>query len=124
MSVSSRTPEGLPNECPVCGKPVSLEPSAPLGDAPCPHCGHLLWFVTAGGHLKLFDKLALPLEKRERLAEVLETIREIEDSMDAVELVMELEEEFHIGLSDQEADLFAEQVLEWIEGNRERRKRR
>lgn len=44
MNVSSRTPEGEPNLCPVCGKAARLEPSDPPGDAACPHCGHLLWF--------------------------------------------------------------------------------
>jgi hypothetical protein len=44
MEPSSRTPEGEPNRCPVCGKPVVIDPSRPPGDAPCPHCGHLLWF--------------------------------------------------------------------------------
>jgi serine/threonine protein kinase len=45
MIISSRTPEGLPNRCPVCGTNVRIEPSNPAGDAPCPQCGHLLWFV-------------------------------------------------------------------------------
>ena len=49
MDVSSRTPEGVPNRCPVCGKRVVLEPSDPAGDAPCSHCGHLLWFTDAEG---------------------------------------------------------------------------
>jgi hypothetical protein len=40
----TRTPEGEPNRCPVCGKELRLEPSRPPGDAPCPHCGSLLWF--------------------------------------------------------------------------------
>lgn len=44
MSISSRTPEGDPNRCPVCGQVVRLEPSWPPGDAPCPACGSLLWF--------------------------------------------------------------------------------
>ncbi|MGA2254912.1 MAG: hypothetical protein ABSG53_09635 [Thermoguttaceae bacterium] len=44
MEPSTRTPEGEPNHCPVCGKPLQVEPSRPPGDAPCPHCGHLLWF--------------------------------------------------------------------------------
>lgn len=44
MEPSSRTPEGQPNRCPVCGKDARVEPSIPPGDAPCPHCGHLLWF--------------------------------------------------------------------------------
>jgi DNA-directed RNA polymerase subunit RPC12/RpoP len=44
MVIASRTPEGTPNRCPVCGKELKLEPSKPTLDAPCPHCGHLLWF--------------------------------------------------------------------------------
>lgn len=43
-TVSSRTPEGAPNHCPVCGNALKIEPSTPPGDAPCPNCGHLLWF--------------------------------------------------------------------------------
>ena len=42
--ISSRTPEGQPNKCPVCGNEVCVEPSLWFGDAPCPNCGHLLWF--------------------------------------------------------------------------------
>ncbi len=45
MIISSRTPEGQPNHCPVCGSDLRIEPSDPPGDAPCPRCGHLLWFT-------------------------------------------------------------------------------
>jgi anti-sigma B factor antagonist len=45
MVISSRTPEGTPNHCPVCGAFLRIEPSGPTGDAPCPRCGHLLWFT-------------------------------------------------------------------------------
>jgi anti-sigma B factor antagonist len=45
MVISSRTPEGQPNQCPVCGSLLNIEPSDPAGDAPCPRCGHLLWFA-------------------------------------------------------------------------------
>jgi hypothetical protein len=45
--ISSRTPEGEPGECPICGLPCWLEPSWPTNDAPCPQCGHFLWFATA-----------------------------------------------------------------------------
>src|SRR5260370_41659515 len=44
MGIASRTPEGAPNRCPICGKDLVIEPSKPTMDAPCPHCGHLLWF--------------------------------------------------------------------------------
>src|SRR6266496_150438 len=47
--IASRTPEGDPNRCPVCGKDCRLEPSLPARDGPCPHCGHLLWFGEAPG---------------------------------------------------------------------------
>ena len=45
MEISSRTPEGQANHCHVCGSEVKIEPSDPAGDAPCPRCGHLLWFT-------------------------------------------------------------------------------
>jgi hypothetical protein len=47
MNISSRTPEGSPNRCLVCGHEVWIEPSenaAQRPDAPCPNCGGLLWF--------------------------------------------------------------------------------
>lgn len=44
MIISSRTPEGDANQCPICGHHVRLEPSMDTRDAPCPRCGHLLWF--------------------------------------------------------------------------------
>ncbi len=46
---STRTPEGGPNRCPICGHDVRIEPSLPTRDAPCPHCGHLLWFPAVVG---------------------------------------------------------------------------
>src|SRR5690348_7977560 len=51
MVVSSRTPEGEPNRCPVCGNALRLEPSRPPGDAPCPSCGALLWFPATPGEV-------------------------------------------------------------------------
>jgi hypothetical protein len=47
MFISSRTPEGQPNYCPMCGLDLRIEPSDPAGDAPCPRCGVLLWFRPA-----------------------------------------------------------------------------
>jgi hypothetical protein len=49
MKPSSRTPEGEPNCCPICGNKLRLEPSDPPGDAPCPFCGCLLWFRAVAG---------------------------------------------------------------------------
>ena len=44
MELSSRTPEGDPHRCIVCGNSARIDPSRPSGDAPCPSCGALLWF--------------------------------------------------------------------------------
>ncbi|WP_339912019.1 DUF6882 domain-containing protein [Symmachiella dynata] len=59
MIPSSRTPEGTPNHCPLCGNDVQIELSTfPTDDAPCPHCGHLLWSAnTAEDHRSDFEKL-------------------------------------------------------------------
>ncbi|MBB3210735.1 endogenous inhibitor of DNA gyrase (YacG/DUF329 family) [Rhodopirellula rubra] len=48
MVISSRTPDGWPNNCPICGHSISITPSQNTLDAPCPHCGHLLWFADTG----------------------------------------------------------------------------
>jgi len=38
---ATRSTEGLPSKCPVCGKRMSVSPGEPLGDIMCPHCGVL-----------------------------------------------------------------------------------
>jgi hypothetical protein len=43
-NIPTRTPEGDPNRCPVCGHRVRVEPACLTPDAPCSHCGTLLWF--------------------------------------------------------------------------------
>ena len=113
MIVSSRTPEGRPNHCPLCDKDLVLEPSLPFGDAPCPHCGQLLWFMNVGSETRYFkNKSGEPIEPRlvQLVAEQLgipveELLRRTGDadlsffdelrmdSLDVVELVMELEDE-------------------------------
>jgi mannitol/fructose-specific phosphotransferase system IIA component (Ntr-type) len=67
MHPSSRTPEGEDNRCPVCGHDVCIEPSSPPGDAPCPHCGHLLWFTSAHD-LYAFDFIRAPTVVRDMKA--------------------------------------------------------
>ena len=83
MTISSRTPEGQPNECPICGQPVCIEPSSPAGDAPCPSCGQLLWwFQSRFGDVNLdtlFSEASIGA-----------------DSLDTVELIMQIEEEFDL----------------------------
>lgn len=42
MTTSSRTPEGMPSECPQCGAETKVDISDPAGDARCPNCAHLV----------------------------------------------------------------------------------
>jgi acyl carrier protein len=106
MKPSSRTPEGLPSRCPLCGAETNLEFSHPAGDAPCPECGHLLWLsvellswflthladrsevksdsVNAGTE---FAQLGIPL-------------------LDTVGLVMELEDKSDLSTPDNVVDRF------------------
>jgi hypothetical protein len=102
MTISSRTPEGTPNRCPVCGNAVRIESSQPFGDAPCPACGTLLWFVSGGDGSRLFfDPGAAGLVERVagRLGVSPDAVRSRRlddlglDSLDVVELAMELEEQ-------------------------------
>lgn len=45
MWIASRTPEGEPAECGVCGVDVWIEPSLESRDGVCPNCGSLVWFA-------------------------------------------------------------------------------
>ncbi len=94
MQTSSRTPEGQSNQCPFCNARVKLEPSTPTGDAPCPHCGSLLWFVKTRRDHWLFAHDWTTAVCREYLAaRIAESPHEL-DSLDVVELVMECEDQF------------------------------
>lgn len=127
MVISSRTPEGQPNHCPICGSEVCIEPSLPLadgracGDAPCPSCGCLLWFVSGEAESRLYqasgmESLATHIAgalagslgaSEEGLARETSFLEDLGgDSLDTVELVMELEEQ-GITLADNDADRIA-----------------
>lgn len=118
-AIASRTPEGWPNRCPVCGAEIRIEPSQPTGDAPCPQCGVLLWFRDSPEGVRCYEA-SLIESIRKRLAAFVgqmlgvapllaadsQTFLEeslIAESLDAVELVMELESEFGIAVSADEA---------------------
>lgn len=80
MSPSTRTPEGQPNECPICGNAVVIEPSSPAGDAPCPNCGCLLWFLDSPRHPHLYGFHQFSISehsvrtKRDALAAILDRL--------------------------------------------------
>src|ERR1019366_9110035 len=45
MVISMSTAQGRPDTCPICGADLKGEPSDPGRHAPCPQCGHRLWFT-------------------------------------------------------------------------------
>jgi acyl carrier protein len=96
MTISTRTPDGQ-TCCPICGCEGHLEPSLGTRDAPCASCGHLLWWCRQ----HLADLMEVP-------AEAITPETELEhdlgaDSLDIVELVMEVEEHFDVQVPDEEA---------------------
>jgi len=94
MNISSRTPEGLPHRCPVCGEISAVEPSYPGGDACCPVCGQLLWELRDRlGQRGINDLFGLDARLSDLGVE----------SLDLVELVMEIEETYDIDVTDDEA---------------------
>jgi acyl carrier protein len=117
-TISSRTPEGQPNHCPVCDSFVSIEPSLPPGDALCPNCGTLLWFLNApeGARLHEAQVLARVLERLRTMLVARNLNVDVDklnletsflhdlgaDSLDTAELIMELESEFGVGLPEGE----------------------
>lgn len=107
MNISSRTPEGTPNECPVCQKNLCIEPSSAFGDAPCPHCGTLLWFVKSPSGIRVFDQKDIPLRKQ-ALIGVLASLWS-RDSLDRVEFLMKLEE---LGIEIEEEELARIETLD------------
>jgi acyl carrier protein len=96
LTISSRTPEGEPQRCSVCGVVAAMEISSPLGDACCPACGSLfVWFRDRLDAAELFDRALLLDAPLDELGV---------DSLDVVELVMELEEQFDVSIPDDQAE--------------------
>jgi acyl carrier protein len=108
MAVASRTPEGDPYECPICGQRTALLTSD-AGDTLCPACGQLLWRLRH----HLADRVHVPIDELnlESLSGLYEG-----DSLDLVELVMSLEEEFGTELLSEEAGEFRTlaDVIRWL----------
>src|SRR6266478_5481635 len=61
MPISSRTPKGLPNRCPVCGEEVIGLPSQFVGRALCLACGSWLSFKGDPSPPTLSDSVWLPV---------------------------------------------------------------
>lgn len=86
VTISSRTPEGLPHRCPVCGQAARLDPSYPVDDSCCPHCGHLLFWLR--------DQISEQFDVDPSTINFSTSLQNLDmDSLDLVELSMKLEAE-------------------------------
>lgn len=115
-TISSRTPGGHEGNCPLCGARVSVTPSAPLGDAPCPACGALIWPIGVGDRSWLLRGTLLSAELRERLIEEVNKPLDQVGSLDRVELLLELEEFLELEVPDEIVATWttAADVLDWL----------
>jgi acyl carrier protein len=113
MKTPTRTPEGVPGNCPLCDAVICLEPSGPVGDAPCPYCGHLLWFVQLAGQVQYYSAEDVPATRRQKIYDVianwardnevdLNAVHEL-DSFDLAQLFLELESELCITITEKDA---------------------
>ncbi len=114
MTISTRTPEGFPHRCPICGEITSLEPSNPGGDSCCPACGQLLWWFKD----RLGEEALFARNEISPASSIADDLRV--SSLALVELVMELEEEFDINIPDDVAERLktVEDVIRYIRRHR------
>jgi hypothetical protein len=79
-----------PDQCPLCGRLQAAPPTFRTGETQCVDCGTRLWFVRiADGYFVFVPRDAIPDDDRARLERLAASAR---DSIETVELVMELEE--------------------------------
>ena len=98
MTDASNPSAGGQGECPVCEKSGNLGPSYPGGPAICGGCGEMLgWF-----RHRYADKAGLPEDRIRLESNFVEDLSM--DSLDQVELIMELEDEFKVKIADDEAE--------------------
>lgn len=105
MTVSSRTPEGMPSECPLCGAKTNIEFSDPAQDAPCPGCGHLLWASAQLVH-SVVSRFEEVLGTSLGVIDVHTRLTDLgADSLETIEMIMELEEEFDVNIPEGDAEV-------------------
>lgn len=93
MAAATSMPDGMPGQCPVCGKQISITMVSPTGDTVCPACGSLLWFAISSDNVWLLGRDKVSVLLKRRVAEMLADERP--DSLTVVELMMELESLSH-----------------------------
>lgn len=113
--IASRTPEGYPGRCPVCAEDVTVTPADALADAPCPACGSLIWPIRTDEGAFLAWAERIPADKRARLLEMTAGFEDA-DSLDVVEMVMDLEEIFDLSIPDEVVQTWEKPVdfLRWL----------
>jgi acyl carrier protein len=113
MRTSSRTPEGVPGNCPVCDAVLCLEPVAAVGGAPCPYCDRPLWFVHFAGHMLFYPEEAVSEVRRQRFAAAFMQVGQKQgldlrmqdelDSLDLIDIFRELERAMGVHISEKTA---------------------
>ncbi|TWT46057.1 acyl carrier protein [Phycisphaerae bacterium RAS1] len=117
MTISSRTPDGHPARCTVCGAQTLIDPSEPHGDAPCPACGALIWPLPGGGGTWLLPAGTVDAEKRAKLAELIAALAvDNADSLDRVECLMQIEDLLDLEIPDEAAETMqsVDEMIAWI----------
>jgi acyl carrier protein len=119
MTEPAQVAERGPGRCPLCGGAVPLETTERFGEVLCPQCSKRLWFCRHEAIINFHDAVRIAaLRARvvkivaEKLGADPATIQDSSafmedfgaDSLDVVELVMSLEEEFKITIPDAEAE--------------------
>lgn len=114
MWVSTRTPEGHDNVCPVCGSEVRMEPSNLNGYAPCPKCGNLLWFPLIRD---LDEELVLHLEKgREIQEEATSLVKRFMLAKEKLRFLLDLRNQPNLSSQELESLLWLKQLLSSVKG--------
>lgn len=92
-------------------------PAEPLGDAPSPQCGTLLWPLGGFADVFLFPGRALSADNRDYLAEFCRRLGALPaDSLDRVETLLELAARFDLSIPDEMAEgcTSIDDLLHWL----------
>ena len=116
MRIGAATSDGEFGNCPFCGAELQIAFSRPFGEAVCPRCGKLLWEESVLVD-RLLQSIAQHLGMAANRLQTSQPLRELgADSLDQVELIMELEEEFGLRIPDDEAAQMEslDDLLRWL----------
>jgi acyl carrier protein len=113
MRTSSRSLEGVPGNCPACGAVICQEPAGPVGEAPCPYCGKVLWFVHFAGQMLFYPQEEVAAPRRQKMGDVLVQwsrkhgadlrLADELDSLDIIDVFHQLEHAMGVRISEESA---------------------